>query len=198
MQIPRAMRKILSIPILGDMVAYVRVFPIYIFMRLTMPPIFLLSGYQRIRCGTSFIWSPKNRKQTILDGIEVLRVCGPEMYSRLTSKQRLIIFYTGHAGKWNTSNLAGRVFSLDERYIELGSQGVAMFFAQALLLSETSPAINQVKVTENQYRAPRRVLDWMCEHSFHPGLIKSYRKVVQKWESQEHFRDVRQSLEMIH
>lgn len=188
---PLAMRKILSIPIVGDMVAYVTVFPIYIFMRLAMPPIFVLSGYQRIWCGTSFIWSPKNKKQAILDGIEVLRVCGPEMYSRLTSKQRLIIFYTGHAGKWNTSNLAGRVYSLDERYIELGSQGVAAFLAQALLLSEASPAINQ-KVTQSEYRVARRVLDWMCEYSFHPGLINSYRKVVQQWESQEHFREIRQ------
>jgi ribosomal protein L31 len=191
---PPAMRRFFSVPIIGVLVAYVMAFPTYILFSLLTPLYFLLFGFKRIRCGTSIIWTPKSKKQAILDGVELLRACDTQMYLRLTSRQHLTIFYSG---KWKTTNAWGRVSGLNERYIQLGSEGVATFFVQSLMLSDACPSINQFKTPPDARAAMRKTLDWMCEHSFRPGLIRSYRKVVERWESSERFRGIEQGSEMM-
>jgi hypothetical protein len=169
------MKVIFKIPIIGDFIAFLG----YIFLRLTMPSACLLSGMQRLRYGTLIVWTPQNKKDAIVNGLELLRACDPEMYRRLTSKQHLIIVYSW---KWKMANACGRFFGLHERYIEMGDQGVAMFFVQSLSLSEACPSINQSKRLPGDHMALRNVLDWMHSQSFRPSLIESYHKVVEKWE----------------
>jgi hypothetical protein len=178
------MRTICKIPVVGDLVGYTILVPFYIFMRLITPPILWFSGFQRMKCGTTIIWAPRNKHQAILDGLKLLQKCDSEMYLRLTGKQHLFIFYSE---RWKTANAFGHVSGLHERYIKLGVEGVTTFLVQALLLSEACPSINQFKISPGEFAVMRKVLDWMCDHSFHPGLINSYRKVVEKWERSDRF-----------
>ncbi len=181
----RILTKIYQLPIIGNLICYTA----YICLRLVIPPMALLSGGIRLNCGTSVFWIPRNKKQTILDGIELLRTKDQEMFSRLTSKQRLIIYY-GH--NKNVTNAGGRVFGMHRRYIEMGSEGIACFIVQSIITSAAAPSINQCKLNDHERAslkiAGRRVLEWMQQHSFHPELIKVYQKVVEKWEQQERFQ----------
>lgn len=169
------MKEIFKVPIIGDLIAFL----IYIDLRLTIPLSCLLAGFVRLKYGTSVIWTPRNKKNAITNGLELLQACDPEMYLRLTSKERLIVVYSW---KWKMANACGRFSGLNERYIELGDQGVATFFVQSLSLAEACPSINQFKNTPDKHMALRKTLDWICAQSFRPGLIDSYRKVVEKWE----------------
>lgn len=128
------------------------------------------------------IVTPKEQSHAIQDGVECLRKCDPEMYLRF-SKRRLNIAYSFNRRCQNTGGL---FYSLHERYIKLGAEGVAMFVVQCTLLAEASPSISRYSRTAKELTAskevPRKVLQWMEMHSFHAGLINSYKKVVQKWE----------------
>jgi hypothetical protein len=78
-----------------------------------------------------------------------------------------------------------------ERYVQLGPEGIATFIVSAILLSEASSSINQYRVSGRELAAlkcaQRKVLEWMRQHSFNPGLINSYQKVVLNWEQSERF-----------
>ncbi|HEX3857020.1 MAG TPA: hypothetical protein VHY30_06975 [Verrucomicrobiae bacterium] len=145
-----------------------------------------LSGYKRVKCGTSSIWVSKNKKQVILNGIECLRSRDAEMFLRFT-KKGLFIYYSHQL---NTRD-AWRNFGLQERHIELGAEGVASFIVQKLFISDARPSINRSKLDDRELAAlkmaPRKAMEWMQEHSFDPRLINSYRKVVEKWEQDECF-----------
>lgn len=173
--------RINRIPIIGDLSCYIG----YFFLNLLMPLALWLSGYKRISCGTSNIWTTKNKKQAILDGIECLRNLDTEMFLRFTKKQRLFIYYSQNRG---TTNLFGHFFGLHERYIKLGVQGVACFIAQSLSLSDAASSINQCRLNDLENAAlkaaPRKTMEWMQQRSFDPRLINSYTKVVDRWERQ--------------
>jgi len=181
----RLLFRIYKLPLVGDLLCYIG----SVFLRLIIPPVAWLSGGQGLRFGTSVIWIPRNKEQAILDGIECLRSHDSEMFSRLTKKQRLIIAY---ASNMKTASNGGRIYCLQERYIELGPEGIAAFIVASLLFSEASPSENQCRLNDRELAAvkavPSKVLEWMCQHSFHPGLINSYRKVVTKWEESERFK----------
>ena len=172
--------RVFALPIIGNVPAYAYVLPGYFFLSLTTPLTFRLAGLRRMKCGTSVIWLPPDKKQALLNGLEFLRSCDPQMFSRLTEKQHLKIYYIGNSSK-KVINALGYVFGLSERYFQFGDQGIAMFLVQSLLLSESDPFLNQFKGEHDRYLL-RRVLEWMSQHSFRPGVINSYRKVVEKWE----------------
>lgn len=170
------MKWLFKIPIIGDMV----MFPFYICFRIFLPIGLYLSGCRRMKYGTLILWIPKEKKQDILDGLELLEKCDPDVFLRLTGKRHLFIYY-GRNVKGPT-NAHGYISGLNERYIKLGVQGIATFFVQCLFLSEASPSINQAKPNIRRHEAMRKVMNWMTEHLFHPGLINSYKVVVEKWE----------------
>ncbi len=80
---------------------------------------------------------------------------------------------------------------LHEEYIKMGPESVALFIVQSLLFCVAAPSVNQCMLKARELAAikvvPRRTLEWMCQHSFHPGLINSYGKVVEAWEKSERF-----------
>jgi hypothetical protein len=142
-----------------------------------------LAGLRQIPLGTSVIWTPQNKRQIILDGIECLRKHDAKMFLHLTTKSHLFIYYTGNI---NLTNLYGYLFGLREGIIKQGAEGVAYFIVQSLLVSDAHPSINQHRkndITYNNLRAvPRKTMEWMQQHSFDPQIIKSYVKVVEVWE----------------
>jgi hypothetical protein len=109
------------------------------------------------------------------------------MFLRFT-KRRLNITYSHNI---RNKNNGGRFYGLHERYVKLGSEGIAAFLVSAILLSEASPSVNQCRLNDRELAALkialRKVLEWMRQHSFHPELINSYRKVVEKWEESRRF-----------
>jgi hypothetical protein len=178
-QPPKFLIGIYRLPIIGNLSCYVG----NAFLNLFGIPALWLSGYKQIKCGTSIIWTPNNKRQIILAGIECLRSHDAEMFSRLTKKQRLFIYYS-HEKK--TTNLYGYIFGLHESYIKLGAEGVAYFIVQVLLISDASPSINQFRLSNLERVALkatlRKTMEWMQQHSFDPRLINSYSKTVEKWE----------------
>jgi hypothetical protein len=184
-QVSKFLVRAYQLPIIGDLLCYGG----YVFMKLLLPLNLVLIGFERMGYGTSVIWMPRNKKQAILDGIECLRSHDSEMFLRLTKKQRLVIYYSHN---WKDTNSFGHVFGLHKRYIELGAEGVASFIVQSLLLSDACSSINQCKLNDLERAAlkvaPRKTMEWMQQHSFHPEFIKVYRKVVEKWEQSERFQ----------
>ena len=163
------------IPILGDVISY----PYYLIGRMIVAFGVRHSGYHRFQFGSFVVWTPIEKKNPILDALSFLLKCDPAVYDRLTRKQGLTVYYSG---RWKATNAFGRFSGLNDRYIQLGVQGVTTFLVQSLFLSEACPSINQAKFNPNRHGALRKVLDWMTERSFHPGMIESYRTVVEAWE----------------
>jgi hypothetical protein len=184
-QVTRFLTKVYQLPILGDLICYFG----YAFMKLFTPLNLVLLGFERMRFGTSVIWTPRNKKQTILDGIEFLRNHDSEMFLRFTKKQRLVIYYSHNR---SDTNSFGHVFGLHKRYLEIGAEGVASFIVQSLLLSDACSSINQCKLNDRERAglkvAPRQTMEWMRQHSFHPKLINAYSKMAEKWEQSERFK----------
>jgi hypothetical protein len=175
---------VLKLPILGNVLLYC----VYPFAKFILPVMARISGWRRLKFGTSIVLTPQDQEQPIRDGIECLRRCDPEMFSRF-SKQRFNIAYSNGKG---SANNGGVFFSLHERYIKLGPEGVAVFIVQCIMLAEASPSFNRYKSKANELPALkialRKVLEWMQQRSFHPGLIDSYSKVVEKWEAGNRFQ----------
>lgn len=171
-------------PILGDLLTCC----LYVFVKAITFVVVWISRGRRLRYGTSVIATPKEQSQAIQDGVERLRKCDPEMFSRF-SRRRLNIAYSSNR---RGPNNGGLFYILSERYIKLGAEGVAAFIVQCTLLAEASPSINRFRITANELAALkialRKVLEWMQQHSFHPGLINSYTKVVEKWEAGKRFK----------
>jgi hypothetical protein len=185
---PNVLVGIYQLPIIGNLLCHI----VYFFTSLVSPLAVWLSGYKRIKCETSSIWAPKNKQQIILNGIECLRSRDAEMYLNFT-KKRLFIYYSHQL---NTRD-AWRNFGLQERYIELGAEGVASFIVQKLFISDVRPSISRSKLDDRELAAlkmaPRKAMEWMQQHSFDQRLINSYRKVVEKWEQTERFKNLPQT-----
>jgi hypothetical protein len=175
-----------TLPIVGNLFCYTGYVILFLFCRLGTR----LLGYKRIQLGTSVIWAPQNKVQTIFEGVECLKKCDTEMYLRLTTKQKLVFYYVQNNG--GITNLFGYFFGLHDRYIKMGSEGIACFIVQSLLVSSASSSINQHRLNTRERSefkvAARKTMEWMQQHSFQPNLINSYSKFVEKWEQSEHFR----------
>jgi hypothetical protein len=177
----RILIAIYRVPIIGDLLCYT-VF--VLFFLIIGPLVTWVSGGQRLRFGTSVFWMPKQKAQVIRDGVELLRSRDPEMFSRLTSKQRLIIYYTEDSSVSKKAD--SRVFGMHKRFIELGPEAVACFIAQSLMLAAATPRLNQCRRSAQECAAlksvSRNMADWLSKHSFNSGLIIPYQRIVEKQE----------------
>jgi hypothetical protein len=178
--------KIYRLPLAGDLLRYT----VYLFVITLLPLIAWVCGGFKLKYGNSIVWTPREQKQAIQDGVECLRKCDSDMFLRFT-KQRLNIAYSFNM---KSANNGGRFYNLSERYLKLGSEGIAVFMVQCTLLAEASPSLNRCKLKTVELEAlkvaPQKALDWMIQHSFHASLINSYRKVVEKWEAGKRFQSL--------
>jgi hypothetical protein len=176
----RLLIQIYQLPIIGDLLCYA----VFVLFFLIIGPVVWLSGGQRLRFGTSVIWIPKKEAQIIIEGVELLRSRDPEMFIRLTTKQRLIIYYTQDASV--IKKASSRVFALHSKFVELGPECVACIIAQSLMLAAAAPHINQCRLNDQERAAlksvSRNMVEWLSKHSFHPGLISPYQKIVERQE----------------
>lgn len=176
---------IYRLPIIGDLLCYVG----YALMGCIRPPVLWLAGHRLVNCGTSSIWTPTSKRQVVLDGIEWLRSHDTEMFMNFTRKHKLIIYYSRNR---SDTNSFGHVFGLHDRYTDLGAEGVAFFIVQSVLLSAASSSLNQSRLGDHERNAlkvaPRKAMEWMQQHSFHPKLISAYSKMAEKWEQSERFQ----------
>jgi hypothetical protein len=178
-QPPAWLITIYRLPFIGDLPCYAG----FIFLKLSSPLSFWLAGFKRFAFGTSTIWVPKGKIKAVMDGVECLRSRDAEMFLRFTKKQKLLIYYSKNV---KVDNLCGFLFGLHERYVTLGSEAVASYIVQALMLSDASPSANQHRLNDRQRAAlkaaPRLTLEWMEKQSFDPRLIKSWLGAVERWE----------------
>ncbi len=98
-------------------------YALYLFsIAIWCPVLATLSGGQRLQFGTSVFWIPKQKAQVVRDGIELLQSRDVEIFSRLTSKQHLIIYYF-EGSKLNRKS-SHRLFFMHSNFIEMGPEGV--------------------------------------------------------------------------
>jgi hypothetical protein len=176
----RLVRRMYKIPLIGD----VMVFSSYLVFRLIILPSLWLLGYQRFKYGTVTIWTPKNKRNAILEGMDFLKQCDSEVYSRIITKSNLFIYY---CGRLKSTSGYGHIFALGEYFFTSGVQGIAVFFVQSLFLSEAAPSINQFRSNNGRQvktAALWKVANWMDKHSFQSELINSYHTMIKKWETQ--------------
>jgi hypothetical protein len=167
------MVRILAIPVIGDLICNV----LYGFLKVIVPMISWLSGGDHLKIGASTIWFPKKKKEAVLKGVEFLKKHDEQLYLRLTSTSRPLLFSYSH--NEITANNGGVLYGLHERYMDWGPDGIATFLVQSLLMFEASPSLNQVRITESKLErirnVPNEVLQWMCSHSIRADLIDAYR-----------------------
>ncbi|HET7625682.1 MAG TPA: hypothetical protein VFM25_10505 [Verrucomicrobiae bacterium] len=170
---PPIMVRILAIPVIGDLICNV----LYGLMKVIVPVFTWLSDGDRLKIGVSRIWFPKEKKEAVLKGVEFLKKHDEQLYLRLTSTSRPLLFY--YSSDAVTANNGGPIYGLNERFMCWGPGGVATFLVQSLLMFEASPSLNQVRITESKLErirnVPNEVLQWMCSHSIRADLIDAYR-----------------------
>lgn len=171
-------------PIFGSVAFYI----VYLIGMVLIPLVSKLSGYQKLKFGSSIVWTPKNRREAIIDGLDYLREIDKQMYNCITADGRFVFFYT--AGKY--SNFGGRYYGLEEQVVRWGREGVAAFLVQSILMFKVSPSRNKVRLKQFELTAlqcvPQRVLEWMREHSFPANFIEAYSIYAKRWENQKVFR----------
>jgi len=116
----------------------------------------------------------------VRDGVELLRLRDPEMFSRLTIKQPIIIYYSPQLS--TKSNR--RLFLMGKKFIEMGAEGVACFVVQSLMVSAAVHRVNQHRLDKGERSAlkliSRNMVEWLSKHMFNPGLISSYQQIVDR------------------
>jgi hypothetical protein len=175
---------IYGIPVFGDLICKANLS----ITRLLIPLLYSISGCKRLKFNNCIIWTPKNRRQSIMDGIEFLQVHDPELFSCLTTKQRLIFFYSNIP----TAKSGGRFYGIDEGFIKWGSEGIATSIVESFFLFKASHGIVRVRFNERDRAAikavPQTVLDWMHKHSIRANLIDAYRSSSLIWMAQKSFQ----------
>jgi hypothetical protein len=169
--------QILRFPVIGDLIVYA----IYLFgFRIFFPAVALISGWKRLKFGTSVFWVPRENAQVVRNGVKLLRICDPEMFSRLTIKQRLIIYYSPELSKKSNH----RLFLMGKKFVEMGAEGVACFVVQSLMIAAVVRRVNQNRPDVQERAAlkliSRNMAEWLSQHMFDPGLIRAYQKVVER------------------
>ena len=178
----RLLNQIAQVPIVGDLFYYAYYVAAWFIIS---PAVAILGGLERLRFGSSVFWIPKQQAQTVREGVELLRGRDPEMFSRLTNKQRLIVYYIPPEARGDRKS-DRRVFLMHSRFIEWGPEGVACFIAQSLMLAAAVHHYNQCRLSEQESAAlksvSRNMAEWLTKHSFNPGLISPYQKIVKDQE----------------
>lgn len=142
----------------------------------------MLGGCRRLKFGTSVIWVTRQKEQAVHDGVKLLQSRDQGMFSQFTTKQRLIIFYIPIRDTDRTAD--HRAFLMYDTFVNLGAEGVACFIVQSLMVAAAVGRMNPHKMDEQQKMAfksvSRNMVEWLSNHSFQPGLISAYQKVVER------------------
>ena len=137
-------------------------------------PALPLTGYKRSVEGTCTIFAPPKQMKEIMHGIEYLRTLDPEMFQRLTTKQRYVFLYSK-----KRHMRCKEYFSFPDNYLLWGKEGVVTCFVQSITSSslEESP-FKKSPVTRRQVQ--QQVFEWVKKHSFQPELVKQYQEFAEK------------------
>lgn len=172
--------QIQRLPVIGDSIVCV----VYWFSLVWCRVLAALAGGHRLKFGTSVFSIPKGKAQVVRDGVELLRSRDLEMFSRLTSSQRLIIYY--FEGRKFDKTSSHRLFFMNSRFVEMGPEGVACFIVQSLMVAAAAPRLNQHRLNDREESAlksvSRNMAEWLSKHRFQAGLIGAYQKVVERQE----------------
>jgi hypothetical protein len=173
------LKPIWKLPIVGDLLYHLFWVTGWYFM---CPISAILGGCKRLKFGTSVVWVTKQKAEAVFDGVKLLQSRDPEMFSRFMVKQRLIIYYIPTRGTDRKAN--HRAFLMYDTFTNLGAEGVACFIVQSLMVAAAVGRINPHRMDEQQNAAlksvSRNMMEWLSEHSFQPGLISAYQKVVDR------------------
>lgn len=169
---------ICRVPLVGDAVCWT----FDSLIKLYAPLDFFLGRYKLIKRGRCSIWVPKSQKQLVLEGLDLMKTCDDELYSRL-EKCNLLIYYSG---KRIAANNGGSIYGLHEIFCGWGPEGVATFLVHSLFMYEASPTANTIWLTEDELlalkMAPHKVHDWMRKHSIRADFTQSYQSVVEDFD----------------
>jgi hypothetical protein len=80
----RPWNSIWKLPVVGDLLYRLFWVTDWYFM---CPVAATLGGCQRLRFGTSIVWVTRQKAQVVRDGVELLRSCDAEMFSRFMTEQ---------------------------------------------------------------------------------------------------------------
>lgn len=176
----RVLKAIYTLPYAGGLCAYIIAGLTGIPWLLGLRFLFWLRKFQKIKCGTCTVWVPEDKKNTVIDAFDFLKACDPEMFSRVTKKRRLFVYYMGN-NTTRVMNAFGFVFGIHERYFKVGEQGVALYLVQSFMISESYPGLNPYR-WKWDHGVMRQVLNWMSQHYFRPAVVQRYQKSVENTE----------------
>jgi hypothetical protein len=172
------MKLIYRVPVLGSVALYIW----HIVGIVLIPVVSKLGGYRKLTFGSSIVWTPENRRESIIDGFDFLQSTDKKMFNCITAEGRFVFFYT--AGK--CSNFGGRYYGLEEQFVGWGREGIAVFLVQSILMREAVPTMNKVNLKQGapalRLVAPR-VVEWMRAHSFRADFIEGYCSAAHKREN---------------
>ncbi len=126
--------------------------------------------------------APPKQLQIFMEGLEFLRTIDPGMFQRLTGDNCLYFVYS----QKRTGNF-DRFFCINDAFLSWGQEGVAIYFAQAVL--DFSLMCLPAKMTRIETRTTRiitrceiqkQLLNWIYQHShsFDAALVKHYEEIA--------------------
>lgn len=153
-----------------QIVTHVLTYPVYWLVKFALGPALPLTGFKRTIVGTCTILAPPKQMETIMQGIAYLRTLDPEMFQRLTTKQRYVFWYTKHRYM-----RCYEYFALSNNFLLWGNEGIVTCFVQSIMASslEQSPFS---KSTATRLQVQQQVFEWLKGHSFASELVNQYRE----------------------
>ena len=130
--------------------------------------------------GKCAIWAPPKQLHAILEGVKFLQAIDPEMFRRLTTARRYVVWYDPK------HSLSCRdVFSITDNFLHWGREGVATCLVQNILdftllrlPFEKMLGLERENIVAARREVLQRLLKWVSEHSFSEELVKQYEEMV--------------------
>lgn len=143
--------------------------------RLVFYVLFRIKGYSRMRIGTLTFWGPRDFLQNCTASLRRLQELDSELYSRVTTEQKLVFFYSP---KQLVQAYFVWFFSIDDSYTVWKSDGIIARLVYSAQLAVSIPrrivpkSIN--RALHSEVRAATR--SWLEEHRFPESLVHCFQE----------------------
>ncbi len=132
--------------------------------------------------GKCIILAPPKQMEVFIEGLAFLQEIDSNMFHRLTDDNHFFFVYVK-----NRTGSFDRFFCINDAFLSWGQEGVAIYFAQAVL--DFSLMCLPAKMTRIETRTTRiitrceiqkQLLNWIYQHShsFDAALVKHYEEIA--------------------
>lgn len=159
---------------------------LYLCYRFIEPLSQRMLGARSYRIGKCILLAPPKQLQAFLDGVAFVQTIDPKMFQRLTAEQRYVFIYKP---KRNRGLYCREYFSITDKYLDWGKEGVALCLVQCILEfnlvylpAARSLVVNREALIKARCEVQKQLFNWLKEHSFSIELVKQYEIIAKQYQ----------------